>query len=979
MRSCRRAWVAAFLAVVVAAIPVRGGLQTIETDNLRLIYFGKLHAYIVPHVARCLENSLKTHREVFGYEPTGRITVLLHDFNDYANASGGAIPVNHVMLGLAPFAHDFETMSVNESMNAIMNHELVHVVASDQAAGGDRTSRSLFFGKVRPVDDNPLSLLYGYMTSPREYAPRWYHEGIATFMETWLAGGLGRAMGAYDEMAFRAMVLDNKPIFDLVALEAAGTKIDFLVGVNSYLYGTRFMSYLALTYGPEKVIAWVKRTDGSAAYFAGQFRQVFGRSVHEAWADWIRWEKEFQAKNLAAIRANPVTVDQPLSPTPLGSVSRPGYDPATGTLYAAVNYPGQIAHLAAIDTARGTLRKILDVKGPAMFFVASLAFDPAAGMLFYTTDNNEWRDIRVVDVRTGEDRTLLKDARVGDLAFNPADRSLWGVRHYNGIATLVRIPHPWTEWNQVYTFPYGKDIYNLAVSPDGASVCAALGEITGRQTLIRLDTAALLAGGKDYETLFDFENSVPADFVFTPDGRHLVGSSYYTGASNLFRYELATKEMAILTNCETGYFRPVPLADGRLLAMRYTSQGFLPVEIERPGPAQAAAIRFLGQEVVETHPIVKTWKAGSPADIDLPALTRYEGPFKGLSNIRLASAYPVVEGYKDTAAVGARLHFLGPMALHNLDVTLSYSPDTALPSDERFHVNAHYAYMNWKVTAKYNAGDFYDLFGPTKTSRKGYSGAVEYRRNLIYDEPRTMDYTLEVAAYGGLDRLPDYQNVVAPYDKMLEFGASWNYTNCRSSLGSVNYEKGYDWDIAAGCSVVNGTAYPRALTNFDVGVPFGPAHSSLWLRTSAGYCYGGRTDPFANFFFGGFGNNWVDHQEVQRYREYYSFPGAELNEIGGKTYAKGMVEWCLPPLRFQHLGTTQCFATWVRPGLFVAALATDFDNADFRREVYDVGAQMDFRIIVLSTMNLTFSLGYAMAFEDGHKPVDEIMISLKIF
>ncbi len=118
---------------------------------------------------------------------------------------------------------------------------------------------------------------------------------------------------------------------------------------------------------------------------------------------------------------------------------------------------------------------------------------------------------------------------------------------------------------------------------------------------------------------------------------------------------------------------------------------------------------------------------------------------------------------------------------------------------------------------------------------------------------------------------------------------------------------------------------------------------------------------------------------MQRYREYYSFPGAKLNEIGGKTYAKGMVEWCLPPLRFQHLGTTQCFATWVRPGLFVAALATDFDNADFRREVYDVGAQMDFRIIVLSTMNLTVSLGYAMAFEDGRKPVDEIMISLKIF
>ena len=30
--------------------------------------------------------------------------------------------------------------------------------------------------------------------------------------------------------------------------------------------------------------------------------------------------------------------------------------------------------------------------------------------------------------------------------------------------------------------------------------------------------------------------------------------------------------------------------------------------------------------------------------------------------------------------------------------------------------------------------------------------------------------------------------------------------------------------------------------------------------------------------FGGFGNNYVDHGEVKRFRSYYSFPGLELNE-----------------------------------------------------------------------------------------------------
>ena len=30
--------------------------------------------------------------------------------------------------------------------------------------------------------------------------PRWYVEGAAVFMETWMAGGIGRAQSAYDEM-----------------------------------------------------------------------------------------------------------------------------------------------------------------------------------------------------------------------------------------------------------------------------------------------------------------------------------------------------------------------------------------------------------------------------------------------------------------------------------------------------------------------------------------------------------------------------------------------------------------------------------------------------------------------------------------------------------------------------------------------------------------------------------------------------------
>ena len=136
--------------------------------------------------------------------------------------------------------------------------------------------------------------------------------------------------------------------------------------------------------------------------------------------------------------------------------------------------------------------------------------------------------------------------------------------------------------------------------------------------------------------------------------------------------------------------------------------------------------------------------------------------------------------------------------------------------------------------------------------------------------------------------------------------------------------------------------------------------------------------PFANFYFGGFGNNYVDHREEQRYREWYSFPGAELNEIGGRNFVKSTLEWNAPPWRFRRAGMPAFFATWARPAAFVTALATNLDAASVRRVATDIGWQIDFRFEALSALELTLSVGGAVAFERDHAARHEAMISLKI-
>lgn len=373
-----------------------------------------------------------------------------------------------------------------------------------------------------------------------------------------------------------------------------------------------------------------------------------------------------------------------------------------------------------------------------------------------------WRDVRAYDLRTGATRTLLDDARIGDLAFNRADRSLWGIRHFNGISTIARIPHPYDRWSQVHSWPFGPDLYDIDVSPDRRYLVGALAGVSGRQSLIRMSIDSLLAGSSKYETLFDFDRSVPANFTFSEDGKYLYGSSYYTGVSNVFRYVLDARRMEVMSNDEVGLFRPFPLSDDSLFVFRYSSDGFVPGVIENRPAEKLGAIRFLGQAVVEERPIVRDWVVPPPSTVDLDSLTRRAGRYRGLPNLSMESVYPVVEGYKSVAAVGLRLDFSSPIRLHRASLAAAVSP--ASEPDERLHLKGLYGYRNITLEAGGNATNFYDPFGPTRTSRKGYAAELRYDKLLLSDPPKELDLSAMVGAYGGFEALPDYQNVAATYD-----------------------------------------------------------------------------------------------------------------------------------------------------------------------------------------------------------------------
>jgi len=346
--------------------------------------------------------------------------------------------------------------------------------------------------------------------------------------------------------------------------------------------------------------------------------------------------------------------------------------------------------------------------------------------------------------------------------------------------------------------------------------------------------------------------------------------------------------------------------------------------------------------------------------------------------LKLAGAYPIIQGYKNYVAAGYRLNFMDPMGLNSLVMKFSFSPYPSLPLKQTIHFSLEYNLWNWTFGAQYNYADFYDLFGPTKFSRAGYSFSVKYYKLINRMSPRRSEFYIKVTAYGDLETLPYYQNVASDYKSLYVATINFHKNYLRKSLGAIEPEQGYDWNVFAYTSMAKLTFYPQLINNFDFGFLLPLRNSSLWFRTSAGQSFGKAGITNSYFYFGGFGNNYVDYRSAQQYRDMASFPGVQIDEISALNYGKLSTEVNFRPIRFRKFGLLGFYSTYIRFTVFGQGLFTNFFNNEINYNWFSSGAQVDLELVLFSLLKSTLSVGYARAYRDHMGPKDQFMISLKL-
>lgn len=937
-----------------------------ESEHFKIIY-RDYHSPLVNHILTSAEEVFKTLSSLFNYKPDSKIIINTYDVNDYGFGATSTTPQNFIRLEIEPMEPGYEVVPHNERLQWIIGHELVHVIVNDAETGMEEFLRNVF-GKVPPEKTQPLSVLYGLLTNYNRYSPRWHQESIAVFFETWLSGGFGRILGSFDEMYFRNLVYENINFPSQLHLEVIESHKSIYLENIFYIYGGRFVAYLSIFYGTEKVLDWFRTNEGDTySGFEGKFHKVFNKDFDEAWDEFIAYETEFQKKNIEILNQSEQTNLRNISHENFGWVTRPFLDRKTNSVIYGYHRSHQLATLQILNLNTGKSEEFSSLPTPSMIQVSSIAFDDVNGLLFYTTKNNQlYRDIWVYDIETNDKKNLFQNARVGDLTISPVTHDLWGIRHDAGFVSLVFSPYPYQEILPLLTLELGDEIFNLSVDDDGKRLSAILKRSSGQQSLIVFETDAVLKNQFLQYQIISSSGS-PENPSWSRNGRFLYWNAYTNGVSNLYRYDFANSSVKAISHCITGLFRPLEITPDSIFAFEFSLDGFTPVLLANKPAEFLPAINYLGQKVLEENPESYNWNIAQDSDVD-PVDFQSEESYNGLENLHVHSIIPVVTGFQKQVVFGLFTRISDPLLIHDFYMEAGVSPLKESPSYPDLHLRFKYDYMQMLyVEFLYNGQDFFDLFNERKRGTIGKQLKLGHTYYWKYDNPNKIKQATTLTIYRDYEFINDNLVRLSQPDFAV-LATNLNSKNLRKSIGSSDYEYGNEINWTIG---VYGTEFESPEISVNTYAEVSNLTTWLWshnvfhVKIAGGYLWENENLVQSRFYFGGFGNRPVDNDEIRQFRRIFRFPGLPIYSLDVEKFGKLMLENDFPPIRVSGFLLLDQFINHFDFSVYSQSLVTKSALGDYW---VDVGAQLDVKLKHWYNLESTFSAGIAKAWSlpDGY-------------
>ena len=587
--------------------------KVLTTTHFRVIYHDGLE-HVAQRAASIAEAAWVPVTELYDYEPSGSVRLILKDYDDYAN---GAAFFYHdaIEIWTSPLDHDFELRGTSDWLRNVITHEFVHIVSLGAMR---KTSQRIpvgfleYFGykEERNRDDVLTGAPDRLTTYPlaNTVVPMWLAEGVAQYQtqavnhDRW---------DSHRDMILRTAVLNDQ----LLELEEMGVFGKSGLG-NEFVYdhGYGLVTYLAQTYG-DSVLRQVSDNLSrlSTLDVSGAIEGATGRSGQQVWEDWRDWMRARYDAQLEAM--GPLLEGERLTDGSGFSNTRPRFSPDGAKLAylstGARHYGPHSLVVREIDTGEE------EPKAPAVF--STISWDEDGSSLVFVRKRSADRygsrraDLYRYDFEA-EDRPLLKKLLLapsamvgahspdspyetqltrGERTLYPAtspdgDRILFVRITADGAQLVVRSRAADSDSEQtLLTYADGTQIYTPQWSPDGRHIVFSI--FRGEQRhLVRIETDAPDAAPE----LLVASSGTDRDPVFDPAGDELLFISDVTGVYNVYALDLNSHAIEQVTNVRGGAFFPTINAVGDIVYAGYDVDGFQLYQVARADAVPVTDERF---------------------------------------------------------------------------------------------------------------------------------------------------------------------------------------------------------------------------------------------------------------------------------------------------------------------------------------------------------------------------------------------------
>ncbi len=486
------------------------------------------------------------------HEPRRRVQVVLTDTSEGANGSATALPYNAIQL-FATAPDDLSALGdYDDWLNLLITHEHAHILHLDNVSGLPAIVNSVL-GKV---------------LAPNQAQPRWFIEGVATYLESAYTAG-GRLRSSIFDMYLRMAALEDR----LLRIDQLSGGIDrWPRGDVFYLYGSRFVAWIVDRYGFD-AIAKMSATYGGQLVPYGINRaakRATGRTfleLYRAWLESVRQDYKKQKHDVesrgqiegARITHQGETVRSPR----FLSSKRLAYFTSDGKSDSQIRMIDMQSHSNQTQT-------IVRVAGTSYL---SPVHDRAVYFSGIDAHRNVYRlnDLFQHDLRSGNTRRLTRGLRARQPDVSRDGKKIAFV--VNGAGTthlMIANTDDVEESKQVLLRSERFDqVFTPRFSPDGKTIAISRWTKGGYRDIYLVDAAS---GALRRVTSDRASDSGPA---WSPDGKTLFFSSDRSGIANIYAYDLNDQRIHQVTNVVAGAYSPAISPDGSdLVYVGYTSRGF---------------------------------------------------------------------------------------------------------------------------------------------------------------------------------------------------------------------------------------------------------------------------------------------------------------------------------------------------------------------------------------------------------------------